>query len=120
MRNANSGSATRIPLPAIDAVPPSGITVSARMRPAIGPSTLMCFLSGLAGGRDLPAEQVCGRISLDRCLDRISFGAVPRAQPIFERIKLGAGAPMAVQRLRGRRNLISVEHNRPILMKVIR
>src|SRR5947209_15202819 len=43
MRKANSGSATRISLPAIEAVPPSGITVSARMRPAIGPSTLMCF-----------------------------------------------------------------------------
>ena len=43
MRKANSGSATRISLPAIDAVPPSAITVSGRMRPAIGPSTLMCF-----------------------------------------------------------------------------
>ena len=30
-------------VPAIDAVPPSGINVSARMRPAIGPATLICF-----------------------------------------------------------------------------
>jgi hypothetical protein len=43
MRKANSGSATRISFPAIEAVPPSTITVSDRMRPAIGPSTLMCF-----------------------------------------------------------------------------
>ena len=43
MRKANSGSATRISLPAIEAVPPSATTVSERMRPAIGPSTLMCF-----------------------------------------------------------------------------
>ena len=32
-------------LPAMAAVPPSGITVSAKMRPAIGPTTLMCFCS---------------------------------------------------------------------------
>jgi hypothetical protein len=43
MRKANSGSATRISFPAIEAVPPSGMTVSGRMRPAIGPPTLMCF-----------------------------------------------------------------------------
>ena len=43
MRKANSGSATAISLPAIDATPPSAITVSAKMRPAIGPGTLMCF-----------------------------------------------------------------------------
>ena len=41
MRKANSGSATRIALPSIDAVPSSGSTVSARIRPASGPATLM-------------------------------------------------------------------------------
>ncbi len=43
MRKANSGSATRISLPAIGAVPPSAISVSCRMRPAMGPATLICF-----------------------------------------------------------------------------
>jgi hypothetical protein len=47
MRTANSGSATRISFPAIEAVPPSAITVSVRMRPAIGPLTLMCFCPAL-------------------------------------------------------------------------
>ena len=43
MRKANSGSATRISLPAIGAVPPFTISVSSKMRPAMGPGTLMCF-----------------------------------------------------------------------------
>ena len=59
MRKANSGSATRISLPAIEAVPPSGITVSARMRPAIGPATLMCFC---------PASLVAAIFQPNRCV----------------------------------------------------
>lgn len=43
IRKANSGSPTRISLPFIGAAPPSAITVSLMMRPAMGPATLMCF-----------------------------------------------------------------------------
>ena len=61
MRKANSGSATRISFPAIEAVPPSAMTVSDRMRPAIGPSTLMCFcpaslVAAIFQPNRLPAE----------------------------------------------------------------
>ena len=73
------------------------------------------FLAGFAGGRDLPAEQMRARISLDGCLDCIAFGAVRRTAPVVECVKLGAGAPMVVQRLRGRRDLVSVEHNPRVL-----
>ena len=67
MRKANSGSATRISLPAIEAVPPSAITVSARMRPAIGPATLMCFW---------PASLVAAIFQPNRCaVERFSIAA---------------------------------------------
>ena len=59
MRKANSGSATAISLPAIDAVPPSAMTVSDRMRPAMGPATLMCFC---------PASLVAAIFQPNRCV----------------------------------------------------
>ena len=59
MRKANSGSATRISFPAMEAVPPSGnhgLGQDASGHRAIDIDVL---LSGLAGGCDLPAEQMC-------------------------------------------------------------
>ncbi len=85
MRNANSGSPTRIALPDIDAVPPSAITVSLVMRPASGPASIDVLLPGLAGRRDLPAEQFALRLLIparpgSRSLQRASADAViPRA-----------------------------------------
>src|SRR4029078_13586922 len=76
------------------------------------------FLYGFAGGRDLPAEQMCGRIFFDRALDRIALGAVLRPEPGVKRGKLAAGAPVVVQHLRSRRNLMSVEHNSQILKSI--
>jgi hypothetical protein len=42
IRNANSTSATRIELPSSGTTAPGASTRSRSMRPAIGPSTLMC------------------------------------------------------------------------------
>ncbi len=37
------------------------------------------FLSGFAGGGDLPSEQIAGRAMFDRRLDGVTFGAIARA-----------------------------------------
>ena len=57
------------------------------------------LLSGLAGGRDLPAEQTFRRILLDRGLDRVGLDAVVRPQLFVKAGKFGAGPPVVVQRL---------------------
>jgi hypothetical protein len=57
------------------------------------------LLAGLAGGRDLPAEQAFGRIFFDSRLDRVGLDAVVRPQFFVKAGKFGAGAPVIVQRL---------------------
>jgi hypothetical protein len=57
------------------------------------------LLPGLAGGRDLPAEQASARVVFDPLLDRVTFRAVAGAQPRLEACELGAGAPVIVQGL---------------------
>ena len=57
------------------------------------------LLSGLAGGRDLPAEQIFGRIFFDCRLDRVGLDAIARPQCVVEAGEFGAGAPVVVQRL---------------------
>ena len=98
---------TRISLPAIEAVPPSGMTVSARMRPAIGPSTLMCFC---------PASLVAAIFQPNRFRWPNSSRSPPGSHSLrrgraaaaqaSSASKLGAGAPMIVQGLRRRRDLV--------------
>ena len=97
MRKANSGSPTRISFPAIGAVPPSAISVSARMRPAIGPSTLMCFCPASLVAAIFQPNRFPARIIFDRRLDRIAFRAVARTLRGVEAGEFGAGAPMIVQ-----------------------
>ena len=59
----------------MEAVPPSGITVSGRMASGHRPFDIDMLLPGLAGGRDFPAEQLSVRIIFDRRLDRIALCA---------------------------------------------
>ena len=109
MRKANSGSATRISFPAMAAMPPSGMTVSGRMRPAIGPRTLMC------SGRPRWLLRSSSRTIVRRTALRSGPGSrnlrsVLRAQLRFEPGELGAGAPMLAQDTRGGFYLRGVEH----------
>jgi len=74
----DSGSATRISFPAIEAVPPSGITVSGRMRPAIGPSTLICFCPASLVAAIFQPNRIPARVFFDARLDRVAVRAVTR------------------------------------------
>lgn len=84
------------------------MTFSGRMRPAIGPSTLMCFC---------PASLVAAIFQPNRPLEVPSIAAwiaypSARSQWRFEPFELGAGPPMAVQDARCGRYLIFIKHGR--------
>ena len=78
-----------------------------------GAGDIDVLLPGLAGGGDLPAEQMSGGVALDRGLDRVAVGPVQRALCLFERGELGAGTPVFMQRLRRCGNLISFHEMSP-------
>src|SRR3954454_18193884 len=67
-------------------------------------------LAGLAGGRDLPAEQRLIRLALDLGLDRVALDAVPRTQVRRQRRKLATLAPMLAQDARGAGKLTRCAH----------
>src|SRR6185312_17330223 len=72
------------------------------------------LLPGLAGGGDLPAEQLCARTALDPGLDGIALCSRLRAHRGIEIAELGAGAPVADKRARSGIDLVEVEHRGPL------
>ena len=77
MRNANSTSATRSRLPrrsnGVGCLATGGKYAIGSKRPASGPSTLMCFLPGDAGGCDLPAKWTFAEQLHHLCLHGVAF-----------------------------------------------
>ncbi len=67
--------------------------------PGHGAGDIDMLLSGFAGGGDLPAEQMRGRIALDRGLDRITLGTIGRPVPVVKCCEFCPRAPVVMQRL---------------------